>query len=293
MCGQIPTVLPPPESACPLAPGGGVGNRTQILRQQQGVPQNPVAAAGDSTRRIFHPGRPVSPFTKRVPFPNLPPASPFLGSHRRTPVQVIQKKMLERDSASRVANELKVPSPNPMCRHFLIASTKDRILRTQGDKGTASRRRLVLRLTPPSLARWPSPVRLPARAQAWRQLKHPHICQLYEVYNTPSSFYFVCELAENGDLLEFINNHGFFKEKQARRLFTQVLSAVEHCHAHGIVHRDMKLENILIDKDVSVCLSGPLGLRAQRPFALSRRRSRRRSRRPVTPLRPAKLTFPC
>lgn len=112
-------------------------------------------------------------------------------SKKQVAVKVIQKKMLERDSASRVANELK----------------------------------------------------------AWRQLKHPHICQLYEVYNTPSSFYFVCELAENGDLLEFINNHGFFKEKQARRLFTQVLSAVEHCHAHGIVHRDMKLENILIDKD--------------------------------------------
>lgn len=109
---------------------------------------------------------------------------------KQVAVKVIQKKMLERDSASRVANELK----------------------------------------------------------AWRQLKHPNICQLYEVYNTPSSFYFVCELAENGDLLEFINNHGFFKEKQARRLFTQILSAVEHCHAHGIVHRDMKLENILIDQ---------------------------------------------
>lgn len=105
-------------------------------------------------------------------------------------VKVIQKKMLERDSANRVANELK----------------------------------------------------------AWRQLKHPNICQLYEVYSTPTTLYFVCELAENGDLLEFINHHGFFKEKQAHRVFAQVLSAVEHCHLRGIVHRDMKLENILIDK---------------------------------------------
>lgn len=100
-----------------------------------------------------------------------------------------------------------------------------------------------------------SAARIANELTAWRKVRHPHICQLYEVFNTPSCYYLVCEAAENGDLLEFINNHGFFKEKQARRIFLQLISAIDHCHSLGIVHRDLKLENILLDKDSNIKLT--------------------------------------
>lgn len=97
--------------------------------------------------------------------------------------------------------------------------------------------------------------RISNELKAWRTVDHPNICKLLEVFNTPTTYYFACEAADNGDLLEFINNRGFFKEKQARRIFDQLLSAVDHCHKLGVVHRDLKLENILLDKEGNVKLT--------------------------------------
>uniref|UniRef100_A0A8C7C4B9 non-specific serine/threonine protein kinase n=1 Tax=Neovison vison TaxID=452646 RepID=A0A8C7C4B9_NEOVI len=63
----------------------------------------------------------------------------------------------------------------------------------------------------------------------------------------------VLELAARGDLLEHINAmsghrcHPGLEEEEARGLFWQLVSAVAHCHSSGIVHRDLKCENILLD----------------------------------------------
>ncbi|XP_008569930.1 PREDICTED: testis-specific serine/threonine-protein kinase 5-like [Galeopterus variegatus] len=77
--------------------------------------------------------------------------------------------------------------------------------------------------------------------------------QLYETYQNSQRSYLVLELAARGDLLEHINNMSDrrccpgLEEEEARRLFWQLVSAVAHCHGAGIVHRDLKCENILLD----------------------------------------------
>ncbi|XP_011244046.1 testis-specific serine/threonine-protein kinase 5 isoform X1 [Mus musculus] len=83
--------------------------------------------------------------------------------------------------------------------------------------------------------------------------KHMNIVQLYETYQNSQRSYLVLELAARGDLLEHINAVSDLRccpgleEEEARRLFWQLVSAVAHCHNVGIVHRDLKCENILLD----------------------------------------------
>ncbi|XP_022144438.1 SNF1-related protein kinase catalytic subunit alpha KIN10-like [Momordica charantia] len=81
---------------------------------------------------------------------------------------------------------------------------------------------------------------------------HPHIVQLYEVIETPTDTYVVMEYVKNGELFDYIVEKGRLKEDEARRLFQQVISGVEHCHRNMIVHRDLKPENVLLDSELNV-----------------------------------------
>eukprot|EP00727_Mastigamoeba_balamuthi_P004393 m51a1_g13952 putative myosin light chain (435) ;mRNA; r:926374-928245 len=79
-----------------------------------------------------------------------------------------------------------------------------------------------------------------------RQLRHPNIVQLYDVYTTATSVSFVLELVEGGELFDRIATRGRFAEKDAALLFHQMLLAVLYLHDRSIAHRDLKPENILL-----------------------------------------------
>lgn len=80
-------------------------------------------------------------------------------------------------------------------------------------------------------------------------LHHPHIVQLLG-YSIAQQYYILfMEYVEGGQLLNYVISHGRLKEKHAREFFRQLLSAVHYCHANSIVHRDLKIENILIDSN--------------------------------------------
>ncbi|KAI3407707.1 hypothetical protein GPALN_014360 [Globodera pallida] len=83
--------------------------------------------------------------------------------------------------------------------------------------------------------------------QILQQLNHPFIVRLHEVIRTERYLYIVTEYVSNGELFDMLMDRGRQTEAESRRLFQQIVSAVAYCHAHGIVHRDLKAENLLLD----------------------------------------------
>ncbi|KYN06581.1 Testis-specific serine/threonine-protein kinase 1 [Cyphomyrmex costatus] len=63
------------------------------------------------------------------------------------------------------------------------------------------------------------------------------------------------EYAQNGSLLDVIRRDTYIDELRSRRWFRQLLEAVDYCHGHGIVHRDVKCENLLMDYRFNIKLS--------------------------------------
>lgn len=80
-----------------------------------------------------------------------------------------------------------------------------------------------------------------------RSLRHPNIVQFKEVVLTPTHLAIVMEYAAGGELFERICNAGRFNEDEARFFFQQLISGVSHFHAMHVCHRDLKLENTLLD----------------------------------------------
>ncbi|XP_039002391.1 serine/threonine-protein kinase SAPK3-like isoform X2 [Hibiscus syriacus] len=80
-----------------------------------------------------------------------------------------------------------------------------------------------------------------------RSLRHPNIIRFKEVLVTPTHLAIVMEYAAGGELFERICSAGRFSEDEARFFFQQLISGVSYCHSMQICHRDLKLENTLLD----------------------------------------------
>lgn len=79
------------------------------------------------------------------------------------------------------------------------------------------------------------------------RVKHSNIVEIKEVMATRTKIYLVMEFLEGGELCNKVRR-GRLSEKDARRYFQQLISAVEFCHSRGVYHRDLKLENLLLDR---------------------------------------------
>lgn len=96
--------------------------------------------------------------------------------------------------------------------------------------------------------------RIMREASILNLIHHPNIVRLYDLYLTDEYYCMVFEYVDGGQMLDYIISHGKLKEAQARKFFLQLLSAVSYCHDNGIVHRDLKIENVLIDSEGGVKL---------------------------------------
>lgn len=90
---------------------------------------------------------------------------------------------------------------------------------------------------------------------ALKLLTHPNIVRLEEVIQNDKYIGIVLEYASGGELFDHILTHRYLKDNVACRLFAQLISGVHYLHSKGIVHRDLKLENLLLDKHRNVIIT--------------------------------------
>uniref|UniRef100_H2ZMM2 non-specific serine/threonine protein kinase n=1 Tax=Ciona savignyi TaxID=51511 RepID=H2ZMM2_CIOSA len=83
-------------------------------------------------------------------------------------------------------------------------------------------------------------------------IQHDHIIQIFEVFENQDKIVIVMEYAPGGELYDHLASKSGICDKEARSFFRQIVSAVRYCHKIGIVHRDLKLENILLDENNTI-----------------------------------------
>lgn len=105
-----------------------------------------------------------------------------------------------------------------------------------------------------------------------RKVTHPNIVKCFEVVETEKYIGIILEYASGkthpyhhvciilltrigGELFDYILAHRFLKDPIASKLFAQLISAVKYLHGSGIVHRDLKLENLLLDRNKNIVVT--------------------------------------
>ena len=91
-------------------------------------------------------------------------------------------------------------------------------------------------------------------------LRHPSIVRLWDVVleNAQNRVVLIEELVTGGDMFDLVSQQGGLAEPVALHYFAQIIAGVAYCHSKGVCHRDLKLENLLLDAvSAAHCLQHP------------------------------------
>ncbi|KAJ3031529.1 UNVERIFIED_CONTAM: hypothetical protein HDU68_003065 [Siphonaria sp. JEL0065] len=114
-------------------------------------------------------------------------------------------------------------------------------------------RKVALKIINKSSIKKPEHVtRIKREVRILRLLNHPNIVKLHDVAETDKEIILSMEYIEGGELFDFIVANPRLNEKIARRIFRQIISAVDYCHQSSVIHRDLKPENLLLDNDKNI-----------------------------------------
>ncbi len=124
-------------------------------------------------------------------------------------------------------------------------------------------RHVAIKVLPTELAAQPAlRERFLREAQLAAKLSHPHIIPIHAVDVTGDFAYYVMTYVEGETLSERVNARGPLSARDATRLLREVAWALGHAHAQGLVHRDVKPDNILIERESGRALVGDFGIAA-------------------------------
>ncbi|XP_049914627.1 hormonally up-regulated neu tumor-associated kinase [Epinephelus moara] len=188
------------------------------------TPEDMVAEGGGEGERGASQWEASGPGRERLPLPSLKVPRELLRSfpHSKRVGSYLVGKMINKGSFAKVMEGLHI-------------GTGEKVAIKVIDKKKARQDSYVLK----NMKREP---------RIHQMVRHPHIVVLLETLETENSYYMAMELCAGGDLMDRICDRKRLEEREVRRYTRQILSAVEHLHKHGIVHRDLKIENFLLDE---------------------------------------------
>lgn len=82
-----------------------------------------------------------------------------------------------------------------------------------------------------------------------KTVKHPHIVEFYDIFEDQEKVYLILQLVNGGDLFDNVTERETFSEEDAADVTRQILEALGYLHKEGIVHRDIKVDNILCEEE--------------------------------------------
>ncbi|KAI9842269.1 MAG: Cell cycle serine/threonine-protein kinase cdc5/MSD2 [Sclerophora amabilis] len=97
--------------------------------------------------------------------------------------------------------------------------------------------------------------------QIHSKMQHPNIVEFHRAFTYGESTHVVLGLCPNGSLMEMVRRRKFLTEPEVRRYVIQISGAIKYMHHRNVIHRDLKMGNIFLDKDMNVKI-GDFGLAA-------------------------------
>lgn len=97
--------------------------------------------------------------------------------------------------------------------------------------------------------------KLENEVQLLMRLDHPNIIKTYQVIDSEEECYIVMQYASGGEMMEYLAAQSKLSEIEARKFFAQLISGLDHIHQASIVHRDLKLENLLLDEKNNILIT--------------------------------------
>ena len=86
-------------------------------------------------------------------------------------------------------------------------------------------------------------------SNALKSLNHKNIIKLYHTFLHDNNVVLIMEIADGGELKTYVEKQGFLSESEARNIFRQLVDALGYCHGRYIIHRDIKMENIIFKSE--------------------------------------------
>jgi len=105
-----------------------------------------------------------------------------------------------------------------------------------------------------------------------KSLSHRHIVKFEEMFEDSENVYFVLELCHNGNMNDIVKRRGKYTEPEARYFMVQILAGCQNMHQNSIIHRDLKLGNVFLDRNMEVKI-GDFGLAALLKYPEERKKT--------------------
>src|ERR1039458_10098566 len=117
---------------------------------------------------------------------------------------------------------------------------------------TVLRRKVVIKVLPPEMAASVSNMRFNREIMLAARLQHPHIVPLLSAGESAGLPYYMMPLVEGESLHARLTTRGEFPVNEAVRILREIASALAYAHEHGVVHRDIKPDNVLLSGGVAM-----------------------------------------